>query len=112
MSRRWPRGRTEEGALQAEGGLCARMQHGKNKQCLFMAHFGRQWAGSQAVGAAAGVGPLGDPRGKRQGPGVAGSSGRLRQCHRLACSDLWGQAHVLPGVLTMMPGGGEGSTVV
>ena len=86
--------------------------NGKNKECLFMEHFGRQWAGSQAVGAASGAGPLGDPWGKRQGTGVAGSSGRLGLCHRLACSDLWGQACVFPGVLTMMPGGGEGSTVV
>lgn len=23
--------------------------NGKNKECLFMEHFGRQWAGSQAV---------------------------------------------------------------
>ena len=30
------------------------MQHGKNKQCLFMEHFGRQWVGRQAVGDAAG----------------------------------------------------------
>lgn len=53
-----------------------------------MEHFGRQWVGRQAVGDAAGAGPLGDPRGKRQGTGVAGSSGRLSQSHRLACSDL------------------------
>lgn len=65
---------------------------GKNKECLFTECSGRQWAGRQAVGAAAGAGPLGDPWGKRHGTGFAGSSGWLSQGHRLACSNLWGQA--------------------
>lgn len=90
----------EEGLSRAEEACVQGCSNGKNKECLFMEHFGRRVGRKPGCRAASGAGPLGEPiGGKGKGTGVAGSSGRLGLCHRLACSDLWGQARVFPGVL-------------
>lgn len=91
---------------------------GKNKVCSFKECSGGQWARGRLwegmVGAKAGCRPWREThweKGKESMRSrIPESSSRLSQCHTLACSDL--RSHVLPGVLMMMPGGGEGSTVV